>query len=163
MYGFGAEELNEPSGQEAKEPAWFRARMDKVSEQVKALQERNAQLEKAQRQQEVAKSLTAKGYAPQVADLYTGEPNKLDDWLGTYGAGLAKADGTAVEAGQGVQGTPQTVVSTESQAALQQMASAGQDGVAALSGDDALTARLSAAQTPEEFAAVMRDAGNRRF
>jgi hypothetical protein len=166
MYGFGAEsEQGEPQGQEgAVAPKFYRDYMDKVSQQLKALQDRNDALESSQRQQEVRTTLTAKGYAPQVADLYTGEPGKLDDWLGTYGAGLAKADGAAAgEAGQGAQGAPQSVIPAESQAAMAAFSAAGTDGAIALTGEEALVARMNAASSKEEFDAIMRDAGNRRF
>jgi hypothetical protein len=162
MYGFGPEDTEPQTEQPA--PKWFRQHMDKVSEDLKVLREENDRLKAAQQQQAVREALTAKGFAPQVADLYQGTPDKLDDWLGTYGSGLAKTDGAAVEAGQGAQGTPQTVVSPESQAALAAFGAAGSDGASsALTGEEQLAARMNAAQTPEEFAAIMREAGNRRF
>lgn len=161
MYGFGAEE-NEP--QEAKEPAWFRSRMDKVSSEISELKAENDRLKAAAAKQAVKESLTAKGYAPQVADLYTGKPEELDTWLGTYGAGLAKTGGEAAgEAGQGVQGTPQSVVPAESQAALAAFSAAGSGAAPALAGEDALAARIDAAKTSEELATIMREAGNKRF
>lgn len=164
MFGFGEdEEQGEPQGQTSQAPKWFRERMDEVSETLKGLKAENERLKESQRQGQVAEALKAKGYAPQAAGLYAGAPDKLDDWLGTVGAALAKTDGGAIEAGQGVQGTPQTVVSPESQAAMQQMAAAGVDGAAPLSGDDQLTARINSANTEEEFNAIMRDAGNRRY
>lgn len=162
MYGFG-EESTEQAPDAAVAPKFYRDYMDKVSKQLQVLQDKNDALEKAQNQQAVKDALTAKGYAPQAAGLYTGSPDKLDDWLSANGAALAKTGGEAVEPGQGVQGTPQTVVSPESQAAMQQMASAGVDGVAATSGEDQLNARLNAADSQEEFNAIMREAGNVRF
>lgn len=162
MYGFG-EESTEQAPDAAVAPKFYRDYMDKVSKQLQALQDKNDALEKAQHQQAVKDALTAKGYAPQAAGLYTGSPDKLDDWLSANGAALAKTGGEAVEPGQGVQGTPQTVVSPESQAAMQQMASAGVDGVAATSGEDQLAARMNAADTEEEFNAIMREAGNVRY
>jgi hypothetical protein len=165
MYGFGVDEIEqgEPQNQNAQDPKGFRKWMDEVSGTLKALKAENESLKESQRQREVAEALTAKGYAPQAAGLFTGTPDRLDDWLGAHGAALAKSDGSAVEPGQGVQGTPQTVVSPESQAALTQMAAAGANESAALSGDDQLVARMNAAQTEEEFNAIMREAGNRRF
>jgi hypothetical protein len=147
MYGFGVDEEQgiEPQAQTPQAPKWFRERMDEVSETLKGLKAENERLKESQRQTQVAEALTAKGYASTAAGLYQGDPAKLDDWLGTYGAGLAKTDGAAAgEAGQGVQGTPQTVVSPESQAAMQQMAAAGQGATAAMAGDDQLAARLAA-------------------
>jgi hypothetical protein len=163
MYGFGEEEQGGPQGQSEQGPKWFREQMAEVSGTLKELRAENERLKENQRQEQVAKTLTAKGYAPQAAGLYTGTPDKLDDWLSANGAALAKTGGEAVEQGQGVQGTPASVVSPESQAAMQQMASAGVDGVAAISGDDQLAARMEAANTPEEFNAIMREAGNVRF
>lgn len=163
-YGFGVEdegEQGEPQIPAGAAPKWFRERMDKVSEQLKALQERNELLEQAQRQTQVAEALTAKGYAPQAAGLYTGTPDKLDDWLSANGAALAKTDGGAVEQGQGVQGTPQTVVSPESQAAQAAFSAAGSGAASGLSGDDQLAARMNAAQNMEELDAILREAGNR--
>lgn len=166
-FDFGMNDMaGEPSGQDPQGPKWFREYMDKVSGQLKALQERNEQLEQVQRQTEVAESLKAKGYAPEAAKLFTGDPTKLDDWIGTYGAALAKTE-TAQEGGESqaqVQaGPPATVVSPESQAAMTAIAGAGTGGAGPLSGDDQIAARLASANTEEEFAAVMREAGNVRF
>lgn len=161
-YGFGEDEGEqiEPQGQEPQGPKWFRERMDKVSEQLKVLQERNAQLEQTQRQSQIAEALTAKGFSPQAAGLYTGTPDKLDDWLGTVGAALAKTDGSAVESGQSVENT-QTVVTPESQAAQATFAAAGQDGAAALASDDQLAARIRTATNQEDLDAIMREAGSK--
>lgn len=164
MYGFGVDdEQSEPQAQNgAVAPKFYRDYMDKVSKQLQALQDRNDALEQAQRQTQVAEALKAKGYAPQAAGLYTGEPNKLDEWLGANSAALARVDGTtAGEAGQGVQGTPQSVVPAESQAALAQMSAAGTTGTSALSGDDALAARIAATTSAEELDAIMREQGSK--
>lgn len=165
MYGFGVDDsaAGEPQVQDtAVAPKFYRDYMDKVSGQLKTLQERNDALEAVQRQTQVAEALKAKGYAPQAAGLFTGDPNKLDDWLSANGAALAKTGTEGAEQGQeGVQGTPQTVISPESQAALQQMAAAGQGGATSPSGDDQVAARLKAAQTEDEYNAILREQGNR--
>lgn len=162
MYGFGAGEEIEPSGQEQPAPKWFRQHMDKVSEDLKALREENDRLKAAQQRQEVEKALTAKGYAPQAAGLFTGTPDKLDDWLAANGGALAKTGGEAAgEAGEGVQGTPQSVVPAESQAAQAAFSAAGTDGAPALGGDDALAARLNQAQSMDEVYAIMREQGSK--
>lgn len=154
----------EPQIQDQQGPKWFREYMDKVSGQLKSLQERNEQLEQAQRQTQVAEALKAKGYAPEAAGLYSGKPDELDTWLGTYGAGLARAASAAEgEQQTAPQGPPQTTVSAESQAAQAAFSAAGTDGTPALSGEDALVARMNAAKTEEEYAAIMREAGNRFF
>lgn len=161
MYGFGAdEEQGELQNQGQPEPKWFRQRMDEVSETLKGLKAENERLKEGQRQQQVAEALTAQGYAPTAAQLFTGTPDKLNDWLGTYGAALAKTGTEGAEQGQGVQGTPATVVPPESQAAMQQMAAAGQ-GATALSGDDQLVARLNAAKDETELSAILRENGSR--
>ena len=162
-YGFGAEdELSEPAPDAAVAPKFYRDYMDKVSKQLQALQDRNDALEAAQRQQAVREALTAKGYAPEAANLYTGKPEGLNDWLAANAAALAKTGGeAAIEAGQGVQGTPQTVVSPEDQAALERMAAAGQGGAPALAGDAQLAARVAAATTLEELEAIEREQGSR--
>jgi hypothetical protein len=139
--------------------------MDKVSSEIAELKAENDRLKADAAKQTVREQLTAQGYAPQVADLYTGKPEGLDEWLGTYGAGLAKSDGAAVEQGQqAAQGAAQSAVSPEDQAAMERMAAAGQGAQApALSADDQLTARLNAAKSMEELDAIMRDAGSRYF
>lgn len=161
-YGFGVEDdVTEPAAQD-QGPKWFRDQMAKVSADIKSLREENEALRAEKARTQVREALAAQGYAPQVADLYTGKPEGLNDWLGTYGAGLAKSDGSAViEAGQGVQGTPQSAISAEDQAAMAKMAAAGQDGAAALGGEDQLAARMRQANSPEELAALMREQGSK--
>lgn len=159
MYGFGEE--NEPQAQ-AQEPAWFRSRMDKVSSEIADLKAENDRLKAEQAKRAVKDKLTALGYAPQVADLYQGKPEEVDTWVGTYGAAFAKAE-AAGEQQAAQQGTPATTVSPESQQAMTAMSAAGSGSAPALSGEDALVARLNAAQTKEEFDAIMREAGNPRY
>lgn len=162
MYGFGADE-NEPQGQEAKEPAWFRSRMDKVSGEIAELKAENDRLKAAAAKQTVRDTLTAQGYAPGVADLYTGQPEGLNDWLSANGALFVKAAEAAGGQQQTQQGPPATTVSPESQQAMANFSAAGTAGAPALSGEDALAARLNVAPTEEEFNAIMREAGNPRF
>jgi hypothetical protein len=161
MYGFGEEEI-EPQGQEAKEPAWFRSRMDKVSGEIAALKEENDRLRAEQAKQSVKEALTAKGYAPEAAGLYSGTPDKLDDWLGTHGAALAKASAEGEQPDGALQGTPQTVVSSESQAQLANFAAAGQGAAgAAASAEAQLVARMNAATSLQELEAIEREQGSR--
>lgn len=164
-YGFG--EMEEPAeqGQGEQGPKWFRDQMAKVSGDIKALRDENASLRADRDRQAVQNTLTAQGYAPEAANLYTGTPDKLNDWLAANAAALARTGGTAAEGEQGVtqQGPPETVVSSESQAALAAMNAAATGGTGPLSGEDQLAARLDAAATPEEFSAIMREAGNVRY
>lgn len=161
MYGFGAEEV-EPQA-EAKEPAWFRSRMDKVSSEIAELKAENDRLKTEAAKQTVRDALTAKGYAPEAAGLYTGTPDKLDDWLSANGAALAKTAGAVEgEQGQTQQGPPASAVSAESQQAQAAFQAAGQGAAgAAASAEDQLTARLKAANTVEELDAIMREQGSR--
>lgn len=162
-YGFGEEEI-EPQGQEAKEPAWFRNRMDKVSTEIAELRAENDRLKSEQAKQAVKETLTAQGYAPGVADLYTGKPEGLNDWLSTNGALFAKAvPAEGEQQAQIQQGPPATTVSPESQAAAAAFAAAGQGGAGGLSAEQQLQARLNQAQTKQEFDAIMREAGNVRY
>lgn len=162
-FGFGEDEEQGEPQQSEQGPKWFRTQMAEVSDTLKELRAENDRLKEGQRQTQVADALKAKGYAPTAAELFTGTPDKLDDWLGTYGAALAKSDGATVEQGQGVQGTPQSAVPAESQAAMAAFSAAGTDGVPALGGDDQLAARINATDDEAEFKAIMRGAGNRYF
>jgi hypothetical protein len=149
----------------AQEPKWFRERMDKVSEQVKALQEENENLRRQRSQAQIREQFTAKGYAPEAASLYQGEPDKLDEWLGTHGAALAKTtpsgDGSQAQP-QVPPGPPASTVPADQQVQMQQMAQAGTQGVLPPQGTDKeLAAQIAAAQTPEEFERIMRSQGNR--
>lgn len=162
MYGFGEEiEGTEPQGQEP-DPKGFRRWMGEVSETLKELRAENDRLKAEQAKSAVRTTLTAQGYAPQVADLYTGSPDKLNDWLGTYGAAFAKA-GTAEGEPQGApQGPPASTVSSESQAQQAAFAAAGQGAAgAAASSEDQLIARLKAASSLEELEAIEREQGSR--
>jgi len=159
-YGFG-EEI-EPQGQEAREPAWFRSRMDKVSTEIAELKAENDRLRAEQAKAAVRDTLTAQGYAPGVADLYTGKPEGLNDWLSANGALFAKAAPAAGEQIETPQGSPATVVSPESQAAAAAFAAAGQGAAgAAASSEDQLIARLNAATSLQELEAIEREHGSR--
>lgn len=162
-YGFGIEdEQGEPQAPSSAEgPKFYREWMDKVSGQLGELKAENDRLKAAQQKREVEQALTAQGYAPQAAGLYTGTPEGLNDWLSANGAALAKVDGGAVEQGQGTQGVPQSAISPESQAAQAAFSAAGSGAASGLSGDDQLAARLAGAQNMEELDAILREAGNR--
>jgi hypothetical protein len=163
----GEAQAAEPHAQE-QGPKWFRDYMGKVSKQLGELQQENANLRQAQTVVKIQESLKAKGYAPQAASLYPGEPAGLDDWLTANASALAKlplAPGEeAQDQGQALQGPPPTVVSPESQAAMAVMAAAGGSGPGAPQGsDNELAAKLAACSTEEEFATVMKAAGSKYF
>jgi len=164
MYGFGEEQGIEPQTQEP-DPRGFRKWMGEVSETLKELRTENERLRTEQAKSAVREQITAQGYAPGVADLYTGKPEGLNDWLSANGALFAKATNAEGEQqAQTQQGPPATTVSPESQAAAAAFAAAGQGGSAnGLSAEQQLEARLNQAQTKQEFDAIMREAGNVRY
>ncbi|MDT0442319.1 hypothetical protein [Streptomyces johnsoniae] len=164
-YGYSDYAEGQEQGQGSQEPKWFRDRMDKLSGEVSELKAENDRLKAEQRKSMVADSLRAKGFSPAGAQLYTGEPDKLDDWLSTHGAALAKLP-TAPEGGQEQQaqeqpaGPPQTTVQPQDQQAMQQFSEAGA-GAAPPAGSDAeMAAKIASLKTPEEYAEFMRTQGN---
>lgn len=146
------------------EPKWFRDRMDKVSEQVNALVEENNRLKAAQSRSQVADALKAKGFDPAAAGLYTGTPDKLDDWLTAHGGALARTtapEGGASEEQQAPSGPPASTVPADSQGQMQRMMEQGTQGVAPPQGSEKeLAAAIAAAKTPEEFAQIMKAHGS---
>jgi len=166
-YGFGYDQsgeepdLSETQSQQ-QGPKWFREGLDKLSNQVKELTAKNEALEAAQVRNQVADALKAKGYASSAAELYTGAPDKLDEWLGTHGAALAKTSAEGQEQGeeQAQQGIPVTVVPADGQEAMQRMQEAGTQGVAPPQGTDRELAAALKAANPEQFAELMRANGS---
>jgi hypothetical protein len=159
----GASDLGESESQAPQGPKWFREGLDKLSSQVKELRAENEALKQSKVKEQVADTLKAKGYAPSAAELYTGAPDKLDDWLGTYGAALAKLPGEGQEQDQGQPaGPPASTVPADDQAQMQRMAEAGTQGVAPPQGSEAeLAAAIAATNSQEEFEKIMRAHGNR--
>ncbi|KUJ70798.1 hypothetical protein ACZ90_00310 [Streptomyces albus subsp. albus] len=170
-YNFGYDEIgNQPdlgeNNSSEQGPKWFRQGLSKLSSQVQELKAENDRLKAAQRQSQVADALKAKGYAPQAAGLFQGEPEKLDEWLTANGAALAKLpaapgeqDGN--EGGQPPAGPPTSTVPAEGQDQMMRMQEAGTQGVAPPQGSDKeLAAAIAAAKTPEEFAQIMRAHGS---
>lgn len=157
--------LNEqaPAG---AEPKWFRDYMDKARQQNAAMREELDKLRAESRRTKVAQEFAAKGYDPAVAALYGGEPDKVDEWLGTHGALLAKRPEGAESAQEGVEqapaGPPASSVPPEVQAQMRQMSAAGTAGTAAPKGSEAeLTAAIQAISSPEALAEFMRTQGSR--
>lgn len=150
------------SGQQG--PKWFRDYMDKVSGQLKAIQAENESLKAEKKTQAVAETLKAKGFAPQAAGLYTGEPDKLDEWLTANGGALAKLPTGEQQQGeeQAQQGPPASTVPADGQEQMRLMQEQGTQGVAPPAGTEVeLAAALKAAQTPADFAKIMQSHGNR--
>jgi len=148
------------SGQQS--PKWFREYMDKVSGQLKDLQADNAALRAEKARADVENALKAKGYAPQAAGLYQGDPTKLDEWLTANGGALARLpEGEQAQGEATPQGPPASTVPADGQADMQRMMEQGVNGVAAPQGSDKeVAAALAAANTPEEFEKLMRANGN---
>ncbi|OEJ24291.1 hypothetical protein AS594_07110 [Streptomyces agglomeratus] len=165
-YSFGFDPTDDQSdlgetNDQQQGPKWFRDGLAKLSGQVKALEDENSRLKAAQVKNQVADALKAKGYAPSAATLYTGEPDKLDDWLTAHGGALAKLPADGQEQGEEQPpGTPVSTVPADGQDALQRMQEAGTQGVAPPQGTDKELAAALKAANPEQFAALMRANGS---
>lgn len=166
-YSFGSfdpDDMSDPGeaqGQQPQGPKWFREGLDKLSSQVRELQEENNRLKRQQRQQTVADTLKAKGYNPAAAGLFTGEPEKLDEWLTANGGALAKLpEGQPQEQQQAPQGPPPTTVPADGQEQMQRMQEQGTQGVAAPQGTDAEVAAALKAADPAAFAKMMEANGS---
>lgn len=165
-FTFGDEEPGgyEPGAGEPKPPKFFRDFMDKVSGQLNDLKAENDRLKGERRQIEVAETLRAQGYAPQAASLYQGDPKELNGWLEANKDALAKLpSGNEMVTPQAPSGPPATVVSPESQAALQRMQSAGAENIAPPAGSDKELAARIDSMNQEQFAEFMRSQGNRYY
>jgi hypothetical protein len=150
------------AGSTPQGPKWFREGLDKLSGQVAELRAENAALKAQQARSEIENTLKAKGYAPQAAGLYQGDPTKLDEWLTANGGALARLpEGEQTQGEVTPQGPPASTVPADGQADMQRMQEQGVQGVAAPQGSDKeLAAALAAAQTPEAFAELMRANGS---
>ncbi|MFG3509655.1 hypothetical protein ACGF5F_29605 [Streptomyces sp. NPDC047821] len=167
-YGFGDDatdfesDLGETSASQ-QGPKWFREGLDKLSSEVKELRAENAALKQERVKAELENTLKAKGYAPAAASLYTGTPDKLDDWLNANGAALARLapEGQEQHQEQVPAGPPASTVPAEGQEQMQRMMEQGTQSVAQPQGSDKeIAAALNAAKTPEEFAQIMRAHGS---
>jgi hypothetical protein len=172
-YGFGyadpdgTSDLGETQDQQ-QGPKWFREGLANLSNQVKELKAENDRLKAAQQREQIAAALKTKGFAPQAAGLYQGEPNGLDDWLTANAPALAKLPAEGEQSSEQEQGAPQgpppSIVTPESQAALARMQAMGAGGAAAPSGGEQETvSRLQSMEDPEQFAQFMREQGNKFF
>ncbi|MEV7814257.1 hypothetical protein AB0P05_26560 [Streptomyces flaveolus] len=169
-YSFGYDDTDETSGlgetgdQTAQGPKWFREGLSKLSSQVNELKAENDRLKQEKQRSELANALKAKGYAPQAAGLFSGDPAKLDEWLSANGAALAKLPAVPGEETPGEQapsGPPASTVPADGQEQMRLMQEQGTQGVAPPQGSDKeLAAALKAAQTPEDFAKLMQSHGS---
>jgi hypothetical protein len=168
-YSFGYDDTGEEPGlgeteSQPQGPKWFREGLAKLSGQVQELKAENDRLKAAQTRGELENALKAKGYAPQAAGLFTGTPDKLDEWLTANGSALAKLPAAPGEDGQGEQalsGPPASTVPADGQEQMQRMQEQGTQGVAPPAGtDNEIAAALKAAGSPEDFAKLMQSHGN---
>jgi hypothetical protein len=171
-YGFG---YNDPEftpapeeTQSAQGPKWFREGLDKLSGQVRELQAENERLKNAQKRAEVAETLKTKGFAPQAAGLYTGDPAGLDDWLTANAAALARLPQTEGEQPSqeelgAPQGTPPSIVTPEGQAEIARMQAMGAGNAAAPGGEQETVSKIQAMDDEAQFAQFMRAQGNPYF
>lgn len=169
-YSFGSfDPDDDPSGlgetgdqQSQQGPKWFREGLAKLSGQVNELKAENDRLKAEKKQQAVGEALKAKGYAPQAAGLFTGEPDKLDDWLATNGGALARFAPEGEQLGeQAPSGPPASTVPADGQEQMQRMQEQGTQGVAPPKGSEAeLAAAITACKSEEEFAQLMKSQGS---
>lgn len=151
------------TGQQPQGPKWFREGLAKLSGQVNELKAENDRLKAEQKTKAVADTLKAKGYAPQAAGLFTGEPEKLDEWLTANGGALAKLPQGEQQQGeeQTHQGPPASTVPADGQEQMQRMQEQGTQGVAPPQGSEKeLAAAIAACQTEEDFAQLMKSHGS---
>ncbi|MFF5471046.1 hypothetical protein [Streptomyces achromogenes] len=170
-YSFGYDETDDTSGlgeagdQTQQGPKWFREGLAKLSGQVNELKAENDRLKAAQQRSELESTLKAKGYAPQAAGLFSGDPAKLDEWLSANSAALAKlpaAPGEETPGEQAPSGPPASTVPADGQEQMRIMQEQGTQGVAPPQGSDAeLAAAIAACETPEQFAQLMQSRGSR--
>lgn len=167
-YSFGYDDSGETPGlgetnDQQQGPKWFREGLAKLSGQVNELKAENDRLKAAQTRSELENTLKAKGYAPQAAGLFTGTPDKLDDWLTANGGALARLAPEGEQQGeQAPSGPPASAVPAEGQEQMQRMQEQGTQGVAAPQGSDKeLAAAIAACQTEEQFAQLMQSHGSK--
>ena len=168
-YSFGDFETDDTSdlgetGSQQQGPKWFREGLAKLSGQVNELKAENDRLKAAQTRGELETALKAKGYTPQAAGLFTGTPDKLDEWLTANGGALARLPQEGQQQGEEVtqQGPPASTVPADGQEQMQRMQEQGTQGVAPPQGSEKeLAAAIAACQTEEEFAKLMQSQGNR--
>jgi hypothetical protein len=162
--GFEPDDMSgagEPQSNGQQGPKWFRDYMDKVSGQLSELKAENDRLKQQQTRSELENTLKAKGYAPQAAGLFSGDPAKLDEWLTANGDALAKLPAApGEESGQAPSGPPPTTVPADGQEQLRRMQEQGTSGVAAPQGSDAELAAALKAASPEAFAQLMQSNGS---
>lgn len=143
----------------------LRDHLKKVEDQNTELQKQLQQLLAENRQSKVTSQLQAKGYDPAVANLYGGDPDKLDEWLTNVGPLLAKQPAPPSSNGQPQQqgGAPASTVPAEGQAAMQQLQQMGGMAAAPQGTEAEQMAQIRNAQSPEALMQYLQQQGNPYF
>lgn len=143
-------------------PNGFRQYLKSLEESNKALMKRLEGLEGESRRNRVADELESKGYDRAAAALFTGDPEKVDEWLTSAGSLLAKRpdaqQGAAGTQQQG--GTPNTTVTPDGQAQLQQLQQMGQNAAAPQGSDTEQAAAIAAITDPQKLTEYLAGQGN---
>jgi uncharacterized protein YaaQ len=142
----------------------LRDHLKKVEDQNEELRKQVQQLVQQQNTNTVADALQAKGYDRGAAALYGGDPAKLDEWLATNGAYLAKSADTSAQGGEGQQ--QQGVTSTvpaETQAAMQQMQQAGTSAAAPQGTEAEQMAQINSQSDPAALMQYLQSQGNQHY
>lgn len=169
MYDFGydtgeqteVEEILNPESESGNSTIKaLRAKAEADSKALKEMREQLTALQAENRQGKVAKMLESKGYPASAAGLYTGDLDKVNEWLDQYGSVLAKSGAPIEElTPESPAGPPTSTISPESQALHQQMQAAGSEGSAPLGSDKEIAAAFAAARSPEEFEKIAKASG----
>lgn len=149
--------------QDDQKPNGFRQYLKSLEDKTKKQQELLEGLMAESRRNRVADVLEAKGYDRGVAALYTGDPDKVDDWLTSAGSFLVKKPGAPDDQGagqgQGQQGNGSTVP-LDGQAQLQAFQQAGQNAAPPQGSDAEQAAAIASLDSPEKLTAYLASQGN---
>lgn len=148
-----------------QQPNPLRDHLKKVEDQNTELQKQLSALLKKQRQTEVADALQAKGYDRAAAGLYGGEPDKLDEWLTSFGPLLNKAtaDPSAQGAPQQQGQAPASTVPADGQAAMQQMQGMGTMAAPPQGTEAEQINQMRQMQDPAKLMEYLQSQGNPHF
>lgn len=157
--GDGTNQLQNQGQQQPAEKSALRQYLNKLEEKTKEQDKLIQGLLAAQQRNQVADALEAKGYDRAAAALYTGAPDKVDEWLTTAGSLLAKRpEGDASQ--QGGAGAGTSTVPLDGQAQLQAMAQAGQNAAPPLGSDAEQSAVMAKFTTSEQLTEYLASQGN---
>lgn len=155
-------DLNQQTPQQPGQKSGIRQYLDKLEERTKEQDKLIQQLLGESRRNRVADALEAKGYDRGVAALYTGDPEKVDEWLTTAGSFLAKKDGVQTPPANQEQQTPpgNSTIPPEGQAQMQQFQQAGQNAAAPAGSDAEQAAFMATMDDPKKLTEYLASQGN---